>query len=180
LLLVVILIAAGLGGRALFTRPEYFWARLPQASVFLGETPCDYYNNQTERWECSHFDNDWYMTGRPLEHDLRFNGNSEQVVLFHPHPSGKERRLEYHDVPMTGTLRLSYGLADSSKPNAQVHFVVRVDDLPVLEEDVQGRGLRSVEIDTSPFAGKRAKVTFLTTSPNAQGCIFGINGSPRN
>lgn len=175
-----VLLLVGLGRRALAREGEYLWRELPRAEVYLGDIPCDYYNNQMERWECSHFDgNDWFMTGRPLEPPLRYSGAKEEVLLFHPHPSGRERRLEYPAVPMGKVLHLKYGLADNARTGAVVHFKVAVDGQAIFEEDVGQRGLFQKEIDTSAFAGKSARLALSVVSPDANGCIFGVNGSLR-
>ncbi len=177
----VVLTLAGLGRRALARESDYLWRELPRAEVFLGDVPCDYYNNQVERWECSSFDggNDWLMTGRPLEPLLVYSGKAREMLLLHPHTSGRERRLEYPALPFTRTLHLRYGLADRARPGAKLHFKVSVDGQPVLEEDVGQRGLVEKDLDTSAWAGKSARLSLSVTSPDANGCVFGVNGSPR-
>jgi hypothetical protein len=180
-LLVIVFLFGGLGRRVFSARHDYFWDHLPQASVWLGDIPCDYYNNQMERWECSHFDNDWLMTGRPLAPDITYEGKKEDVLLLHPHATGKERRLEYANVPMKKKLHLRYGLADGARGDVTVHFKVTVDDQVVLEEDVHERGKLIVrDVETPAFDGKLAKVILATTSPSpgADGCLFGVDGSP--
>lgn len=175
------LLAVGLGRRALARDGDYLWRELPRAEVSLGDIPCDYYNNQVERWECSHFDagNDWFMTGRMLEAPLRFAGAPKDLLLLHPHPTGRERRLEYPAVPAGKTLHLRYGLADNARPGAKLHFKVALDGQPILEEDVDQRGLVEKDVDTSPWAGKSARLALSVVSADANGCIFGVNGSPR-
>jgi len=159
-------------------RRDYFWKELPHAQVWLGDIPCDYYNNQMERWECSHFDNDHFMTGRPLWPALKFGGEKQDVLLLNPHNNGKERRLEYRDVPLGRALKLRYGLADGSRAGT-VHFKVLVDDQVVLDEDVTERGkLATREVDTARWSGKPGKVVLVTTSPAADGMVFGVDGSP--
>ncbi len=178
--LVVLLLGIGLGRRAFAAKHDYFWTHIPKAAVWLGDIPCDYYNNQMERWECSHYDNDALMTGRPLHPDLTFSGKKESVLLFAPHTSGKERRIEYADVPLARALKLRYGLADSSRPNAEVHFKVLVDGQLLFEEDVREKKLQVREVETPGMFGKSAKVTLVVTSPAADGCVFGVDGSPVN
>lgn len=176
LLLVVLFLGAGLVRRAVEPKRDYFWDRLPKAAVWLGDKPCDYYNNQMERWECSHFDNDHFMTGRPLQPRLTFSGKREDVLMLNPHPAG-ERRLEYAEVPIRRALKLRYGLADASRPGT-VHFKILVDDRVVLEEDVTEKKLVTREVDTSTRGGTSGKVTLVTTSPAPEGMVFGVDGSP--
>jgi hypothetical protein len=176
--LLISLVGAGFGRRLFAPRHDYLWDHLPQAAVWLGDIPCDYYNNQMERWECSHFDNDGFMTGRPLTPDLVFEGKKQDVLLFAPHSSNKERRLEYANVPMARALKLRYGLADAARNGCQVHFKVSADDQVILEEDVHDKKLVTREIDTPAFAGKLAKLTLAVTAPSADGCVFGVDGSP--
>jgi hypothetical protein len=174
------LLGIGFGRRALAHEPEYLWRELPRAEVFLGDIPCDYYNNQMERWECSHFDsNDWFMTGRPLAPELRFAGRKEDLLLFHPHPSGRERRLEYPAVPMGKTLHLRYGLADNARADAKVHFKVLAEGALLLEEEVSGRGLLEKDLDTSALAGRSARLVLSVSAADTNLCIFAVNGSPR-
>ena len=176
LVLGVVLLGAGLGRRALAEDRSWFQEHLTRASVRLGDMPCDYFNNQVERWECSHFDNnDWFMTGRVLKDPLKFEGKAEDLLVLHPHPSGKERVLEYSGVPLGDTLKVRYGLADNARANAQVRFQVLVDGQPLLEEEVTGKGLREKALDTSAFAGREAKVAFVTRAANANWCIFGVD-----
>ncbi len=177
----VALLLLGAGVRRMLPSGDYFYRELPHAQVFLGDYPCDYFNNQMERWECSHYDNnDFYMTGRPLGGELKYSGREEKLLLLHPHLTGKERRLEYAEVPLGKTLHLRYGLADLSRPDAQVHFKVQVGDQVLLEEDVAGRKLLEKDLDTSALAGKTAKVSFAVTAANIQWCIFGVGGGPVN
>jgi len=180
LLVVIVVLLIGGGIRRLVqTKHDYLWAELPTAQVFLGDIPCDYFNNQTERWECSHHDNDWLMTGRPLEIDMTYGGKREEVLLLHPHTSGRERRLEYPAVPVGTALEIRYGLTDQSRCSAGLSFKVLVGDQVVHEEDVRERGLKTTNIDTSAFVGQKGKVSFVVSSAAANWCIFGVNGGPR-
>lgn len=38
--------------------------QIEQAQVFLGDIPCDYFNNLRDGWECSHYDDGTEITGR--------------------------------------------------------------------------------------------------------------------
>ncbi|MFN7131599.1 MAG: hypothetical protein ACK4N5_05915 [Myxococcales bacterium] len=179
-LLVVVLGVSGGVRRVLARGQDYFFAHLPRATVLLGDIPCDYFNNQVERWECTQHDrSDWHMTGRALEPTLKFGGKAEKLLLLHPHPSGRERKLEYQGVPMGQRLSLRYGLEDSSKADATVRFRVLVDGRPLLDEEVTGKGLKTKELDTSAFAGRDATVTLVTSSPSADWAIFAVDGGPR-
>ena len=158
ILLAVILVAAGLVRRAIVDEGDYF-------------------NNQVERWECSHFDNnDWFMTGRALHEKLEYDGREEKLLVLHPHPNGQERVLEYSKVPLGDTLKVRYGFADKARADASLRFKVLVDGQVVFEEEVSGRGLRVKELDTSAHAGSEAEVAFVVTSPKPSWCIFGVGG----
>ena len=177
ILLAVILVAAGLVRRAIVDEGDYFYRNLPFASVRLGDKPCDYFNNQDERWERSHFDNnDWFMTGRALHEKLEYDGREEKLLVLHPHPNGQERVLEYSKVPLGDTLKVRYGFADKARADASLRFKVLVDGQVVFEEEVSGRGLRVKELDTSAHAGSEAEVAFVVTSPKPSWCIFGVGG----
>jgi hypothetical protein len=177
--LAFVLLAAGLVRRATAPQGDYFWQNLPRAEVKLGEAWCDYYNNQMERWECSHFDNnDWFMTGRPLGTRFTFDGEEAGLLVFHPHPSKKERTLSYREVPLSAKLKVRYGLADGSRGDALVDFRVLIDGDEVFAEQVRGRGLRVTDLDTSRWAGSKARVTFVVTAPAPDWCLFGVGGGP--
>ncbi len=69
--------------------------------------------------------------------------------------------------------------SDGTPPAAEMHFKVSVDGQLVLEEDIAERGLVEKDLDTSAWAGKSARLSLSVTSPDANGCVFGVNGSPR-
>ncbi len=179
LLLAIALIATGVGRRLLEHKSSYLWQKLPQATVLLGDIPCDYFNNMVERFECSHFDNDDnQLTGRVLDAPLRYGDKPVQMVLLTPHYTSKARRLTYRDVPLTGQFQLRFGLADTARPDAVVHLSVRVNDTVALERDVKAHGLNVVRLDTAALAGTRGKLELAVTSPAPAGCIFGVDGGP--
>ncbi len=50
--------------------------------VFLGDTPCVYWNPQRERWECSHFDPEmWAMTGAILGKPVMVHQEAQHVIV---------------------------------------------------------------------------------------------------
>ncbi|MHB1844587.1 MAG: glycosyltransferase family 87 protein [Deltaproteobacteria bacterium] len=120
-----------------------------------GEIPCDYFNNQTDRWECTSFDHgqDWLMTGVTLAGKPRFGGQLRTLVTLSPSPSGP-RRLTI-DVPAKRVLRLSYGIPEGSAP-VPVDLSIRWAGREVARETVSGSGLRERLIDTQREAGKES------------------------
>ena len=179
LVVAITLIGAGVVRRAVEHKPSYLWGHLPQATVMLGDIPCDYFNNMVERFECSHFDtDDGQLTGRVLDVPLRYRDKPEAMVLLAPHYTSKERRLTYRDVPLTRTFLLRFGLADSARPDAVVHLKVLLNDKVLLERDVKQRGLNVERLDTAGLAGRKGRMDLIVTSPAPAGCIFGVDGSP--
>ena len=179
LLLAFVLVATGLGRRALERPHSWLWRHLPEATVAIGDIPCDYFNNMVERWECSHYDtDDTKLTGRLLDAPLQFAGKPHEVLLLTPYSSSKPRRLTYSNVPMTKQFLLRYGLADSTRPGSSAHIKVLANGAVLHERDVSDRTLHVERIATPQLAGQRAKLTLEVTAPNPVGVIFGVDGSP--
>lgn len=175
----VILVVCGLVRVALPKEGGRFHQRVPEAAVFLGEIPCDYYNNQMERWECSHFDNDWLMTGRVLGRPLEFGGKKRKLVLLHPHTNGQVRSIEYPDTALSGSLRLEYGLSDASRAACDVTFTVSVDGQKIHDDHATAPGLKEVTLPTDAWSGRRATVRFTSQARgDANGCQFVFDGGP--
>jgi hypothetical protein len=132
-----------------------------------------------ERWECSHIDNDWLMTGRLLGEPLRFDGKKKKLVLFAPPMNGQTRAIEYPDTKLKPRLRLAYGLADNSREGCRVQFNAYVDGQPLYQDLVQAKGMKEMLIDTSSLAGKNARVRFTSHAEgDATSCIFAFDGGP--
>lgn len=113
-----LLVVAGVGYRA-STRADrdLLSSRISEARVSLGEIPCDYWNPQNERWECSHFDQGeaWSMTGRVLAAPVKVQGTSRRGIWQHPNPNGKWRTVAF-DTLESSRFELSFGLGDASRP----------------------------------------------------------------
>lgn len=140
LALALALFAVGGVRRGVAGPPTTFVERVRQAKVFLGEDPCDYFNNQNRRWECSGADrgDGAVMTGEQAWPRLRFGGTARDMVRLSPHPSGKVRAIEY---PVRGgrTVHLVYGLADGGR--GPVTFRVRAAGEVLLEARIEKPGL---------------------------------------
>jgi hypothetical protein len=177
--LVGVLLVSGLVRVLLPKEGQLFYQRVPEASVFLGDIPCDYYNNQMERWECSHLDNDWFMTGRVLGTPLTFDGKKRDLVLFAPHPNGP-RIIDYPNVKLTNRMRLEYGLADGSRPGCRVQFSALINGQPFHQELITDKGpIHEVVADTAAWSGQSATVRFVTQAEgDANRCIFAFDGQP--
>ncbi len=176
-LLGAVLLVSGIARAALPKEGSLFYQRVPEAAVFLGDIPCDYYNNQMERWECSHLDNDWLMTGRVLGPPLTFTGKKRKLVLFLPHPSGRPRIIDYPDTKLAGRLRLEYGLADNSREGCRVHFSALIDGQPFYDDVASGKGLKEVVLDSAAWNGKTVTVRFVSQAEgDANYCFFSFDG----
>ncbi|HUB05902.1 MAG TPA: hypothetical protein VMB50_02820, partial [Myxococcales bacterium] len=104
----------GRGALALAHRGPYtLVGDVKHAEVFLGDIPCDYFNNQVHRWECSYFDrgSEWLMTGETLDGEPVFDGQKRTMIAINPHPQGVPRRMLFH-VPMGRSFTLWHGIPD--------------------------------------------------------------------
>ena len=156
--LLIALLAVGTVRRLVASPPTTFVQRLRQAKVTLGDVPCDYFNNKTWSWECSHFDQGRgdLMTGVAPWHRLRFQGRPKDVVHLSPSPTGRPRAISFAVPVGARAVSLVYGVADGG--HAPTHFVVRAGGQVLL--DVQAdHGLTSKRLSL-PAGAKR--VTFET------------------
>lgn len=178
----ILIVGMGVVRRATAPQRSYFWRELAHAQVFLGDIPCDYYNNLNERWECASYDNnDWMRTGRPLAPALKFGNSPEPLLLFHAHTTGRERRIQWPAVPMAKTLHLRYGFADLAHDNVKVRFRVTIDGKQLVDEEIGDKRLRDRQLDTTGWRGKRAKVVFsVVPVGDANWAIFGFDGGPED
>lgn len=109
LVALAIVVSAGVVRAVTWRSADQLSSHLEQAKVFVDQTPCDYFNPQQERWECSHIDDEaWAMTGRTLRKAVRVKGRPTRGIWLHPSPSGV-RRLVFEDLPgsqvaLTGAL----------------------------------------------------------------------------
>jgi hypothetical protein len=167
------------GAIALATPQNTLFALLPEADVFLGDIPCDYYNNQVDRWECSGFDRgqEWSFTGRTLDRLPSFNGSPRPMIDLNPNPSGQPRRLLFR--PKWGRrLQLEYGIPDGTPAGLAVDFTVRLGDREVLHESVDGPGLRQLGIDTP--AGSQETLELIVTGAATPQRQFYVTGTLEN
>jgi hypothetical protein len=132
--------------------------------VFLGDVPCDYFNNQVGRWECSGFDRgqEWCFTGQSLDRPPSFNGvqrPSPSPIDLNPNPSNQPRRMIF--TPTWGSqLIFGYGIADGAAPSP-VELSVRLGDQEVLHETVTGSGWHEVSVPTA--AGTKSPLELVVT-----------------
>jgi hypothetical protein len=164
------------GAVALATPADSLFALLPEADVFLGDVPCDYYNNQVDRWECSGFDRgqEWSFTGRTLDRLPVFGGAPRAMIDLNPNPSGQARRLLFRPE-WTRRLQLEYGIPDETPAGLPVDFTVKMGDREVFHETVDGPGLHPLALDTA--SGSRETLELIvsgTATPQRQ---FYVNGT---
>ncbi|MHB8420067.1 MAG: hypothetical protein ACYDCL_18485 [Myxococcales bacterium] len=163
------LLIAGRGALALAHRGPYtLVGDVKHAEVFLGDIPCDYFNNQVHRWECSGFDrgSEWLMTGVTLDGAPVFDGRERTMIALNPHPQGLPRRLIFH-VPMGRSFTLWHGIPDGAPAGLPVDLRVVIDGQPVAHETDDGPGLRRLDLDTSRFqAGRHDLELDVTGSAN--------------
>lgn len=114
--LAVLLVALAAVARATRPDPRLLSSHVREAAVFLDDVPCDYFNIQNERWECSHWDNGgWTMTGRMLGEAEPVGGKPVRGLWLHPNPSGRWKRVVWRELP-AGAVALTLSLGDASHP----------------------------------------------------------------
>jgi hypothetical protein len=116
--------------------------------VFLGDIPCDYFNNQVGRWECSGFDRgqEWSFTGQTLDRFPRFGGVAKAPIDLDPNPSGQTRRLIFEPT-WKKQLVFGFGLADGAS-RIPVDLTVKLGDQVVLHEVVSEPGWQERTLET--------------------------------
>jgi hypothetical protein len=173
------IVALGRGALARAHRGPYsLTANIAQAEVFLGDIPCDYFNNQVDRWECSNFDrgSEWLMTGVTLDGEPVFAGQKRRMIAINPHPQRQARRILFH-VPMGHGFTLWHGSPDGAPAGLPVEMTVQIDGQTVGHELDEGPGLRELELDTSGFAGGEHTLEVDVTGPVSQARWFYIDGN---
>ena len=153
---VLALCAGGRAAVAFAQRGPYRLVdHVPEAQVFLGEIPCDYFNNQVDRWECAGFDRgtEWLMTGLTLDGPPRFGGVPRRMILLDPHPERQPRRLRF-ELPLGRSLTLLYGLPDGASP-LPVELTASVAGVELAHVTQAAPGLQRLTLDTARWAGTR-------------------------
>lgn len=167
--LLALLVVGGLR-RAIAGPPASLADRIRSARVFLGDVPCDYFNNQNRRWECSGFDRGRtdLMTGVANHPELRYGGTPRRMIALSPHPTGRPRAIVF-DVPRGArALDLVYGVADGGR--APVSFAVLVDGRVVFQTAAR-RGLARTRVEI-PAGSKKLRLEVQGSLPSR----FGVNG----
>ncbi len=169
----------GRGAVALAHREPYtLVGDVKHAEVFLGDIPCDYFNNQVHRWECSGFDrgSEWLMTGVTLDGQPVFDGRKRTMVAINPHPQRVPRRIVFH-VPMGKTLTLWHGIPDGAPAGLPVDLSVSIDGQPVAHETDDGPGIRKLDLDTARYAGARHDLEIDVAGPVSQQRWYYVDGA---
>ena len=166
------------GGVALADRTVTLSRLVPDPTVtqvFLGDIPCDYFNNQVGRWECSGFDRgqEWSFTGQTLDKFPRFDGVERAPIDLNPNPSGKARRLVF-TPRWRDHLRLGYGLADGSAP-VPLELVVSLGGQELWRETLSGPGWHERVLDTP--AGTTVPLEVVVTGQATPTRQFYVDGT---
>jgi len=98
--------------------PALLSTTVDHAKVWLDDIPCDYWNPQSERWECSSHDRGgWMMTGRNIGDPVIVRGEPRPGMWFHPSPTGRWKRVVWSELPGT-SVDLWCAMGDESKPSS--------------------------------------------------------------
>jgi hypothetical protein len=140
-----------------------------RAQVLLGEVPCDYFNMNLQRWECSQVEkDDWEHTGLALgDGECLFGGSKGPAIWFHPPKNSTTKRLRFPDLPRDRTLLVHYGLADSAV-SARTCFTATWGDAPAVELCAAKAGELLSAVLNPPASGDTSLTLTITSPPVAK------------
>jgi len=157
----------------------FFWDHLAEAEVEVkrgaASTPCDSWNEETERFVCSH-QADWQYVGR-LRQEL---GNAVRRTIWAHPVSRTEIVIRFLAVPATRRVVVEHGLtgyAAANRPGAPVFIEARVDGRPAGRVVQQNEdGWFSDEILLGAFPGERHDIELIVTTPDDGRRHFSFSG----
>lgn len=164
---VLLVVGSSVVVRATHARDEALLStHLEQAKVFLDDVPCDYFNPQNERWECSNYDrNGWNMTGRLLGDEVTVGGVPYHGLLMHPHSSRKTRRLVFPSLDAS-QVSLSFVMGDATRPGP-VSIEVRSRGAEIERFTLDGKGAsRTVEVPLKPGDADALEIRVRADAPS--------------
>ena len=173
---LALLTLVGAGRRLTAAEDPSLLGQLRALKVRLGETPCDYFNNRNQRWECSGWDRglDLLMTGKVDWPAPIVGGTPRPMIGLSPHPSGRTREIALSLDGAPTRWELSAGFADRAHGSAVLE--VATEHGPLLRwkvtGPVQARPLRLPEGAKTLFfrvEGGRAAGLLLDAAPRAEG-----------
>lgn len=161
----VALLGAGLAHRAQ-ARDERFWIGTPrsvrEATVLLGDAPCDFLAWENMAWECAMLDGGAMgRVGLALPDMPRIDGRLVPGMLLIPTGLRRSdpRVVRWENVPAGRSLHLVVGAPDGEFTTA-AQVVVRIDgtDVDAFSVVRDEGGLRDRLIDTSAFDGREVSL----------------------
>lgn len=163
-LAALVLLAGGGIYRLARTPGDTLWQATPTAKVTHGKRPCDYYNNNLQRWECSGIRGDGEMTGRALS-GLKFSGKQERMLLVAPASDGSAKTMTFPGLKLGRKLSFRAGLADGAAKGVAATVQVSIGGSPVATRKFSKVGkLETFQVDTSHWNGKAKDLTLKVTS----------------
>jgi len=85
------------------------------AQVKIGNQRCDYFNNLHQKFECNGERSKLHFWGLSLGDECTLNGEPQSMLWLHPSVRGRKKTILFPDVPAGKTLKLRYGMAQSSR-----------------------------------------------------------------
>ncbi|MFH1788578.1 MAG: glycosyltransferase family 39 protein [Candidatus Altiarchaeota archaeon] len=166
---------------------DYFYENIKKAKVYLLEgsekTDCNiwktdgtYPHNEQEapfvegkmfeRWDC---EEDLLKKGALWKTYARgfdsSSGDFREALWLHPH-AGKIKRVEYDNVPLSGTLYGFYGINDNAfdkMPDNAITFTIYVDGKKVYSDTFKKRlGWKDFNVSDSSLAGRKDVIFEIT------------------
>jgi hypothetical protein len=126
--------------------------------VFLGNTPCDYWNPQRERWECSHFDPEmWAMSGAILGPPVMVDHAPHRGIWLHPSPTRRWRRFVW-DHLNARSVDLEFAMTDDAHPGPVQVEVAPVGGTVIPLTVTKGGGTTRQHVDLPESGGLEIRV----------------------
>lgn len=171
---VVAVLGSSVAVRAAHRRdPQLLSSHLEQARVFLDDIPCDYFNPQHDRYECSSWDKgvSWNMTGRVLGEPVLVRGAPRRGLWMHPNPSRKVRRMVFDELPAR-RVELTFALGDQTHEGpVDIELLVRGAAVDRFTLRAPGEeATRTVELVEGP--GPALEVRVRSNQPDWKHLVF--------
>ncbi|MBM4387209.1 MAG: hypothetical protein FJ088_05685, partial [Deltaproteobacteria bacterium] len=152
-------------------KPDSLAANLESLKVFLGDTPCDYFNMSHDRWECSHLDRgSGNFTGKAAEGDC---AGFEDGMLHIPLNPALERRIEWRREFAKGSvLKIRY----FNKGAEDINLGIRTSD--VVEKTFILKRAEEPQTVEFPAEAGHDSISFIFPAAGKEGLSICLNAEP--
>ncbi len=152
--------------------PQLLSSHVKQARVFLGDIPCDYFNPNAERWECSHEDpGSWAMTGSIPADAESVNGQPRRGVWMHPSPSRRWRSMVFPTLPGRH-LTVDFALGDVTHAGVVEIELRPRGNAPIVLELSRPGEVSSQSVDLQAGPGNALEIRVRSSDPEWKHLVF--------